>query len=90
MYLDTCHYTQKEKPRTCILLRTSYHEQGKVKHKTVKHKTIAILGSAHYQTIPTPIPMGQKLLQALGVVLPEALPSQDFTVATRKSLVPRT
>jgi len=52
--------------------------------------TKVIIGSAQYQTVPKPRVMGQQLLEAIGVVLPEALPSRGVTVATRKPLTPRT
>ena len=51
--------------------------------------TEVIMGSTRYQTIPTPRPLGQQLLQALEVTLPEALPSRGISVATRKPLTPR-
>lgn len=35
MYLDTCHVRAKDKVYTRVLLRESYREDGKVKHRTI-------------------------------------------------------
>ncbi len=47
------------------------------------------VGEVEYQTVPYPRPMGQDLIQALGITLPRAVPSKGIKVATRKKLTPR-
>ncbi len=64
-------------------------EEG-IKELSSIDATEVIMGSTRFQTVPQPRPTGQQLLQAIEVVLPEALPSRGITVATRKTLTPRT
>jgi transposase len=45
------------------------------------------IGDTCYQQIPKPRDMGQKLLELAHVSLPEALPSRNIKVATRKKLL---
>ena len=49
---------------------------------------ISVDGKTECQTIPKPREMGQKLLQKADIVLPDALPSRNIKVSTRKKLVP--
>ena len=51
--------------------------------------TIVVIGSTQYQTVPKPRPIGEQLLHALHLVLPEAIPSRGVNAATRKKLTPR-
>ena len=51
--------------------------------------TTVVIGSTQYQTVPKPRPLGQQLLNALHLVLPEAIPSRGVNAATRKKLTPR-
>lgn len=45
-------------------------------------------GRAEFQTIPEPRERGSELLKAAGFTLPDALPSRNVRVDTRKKLVP--
>ena len=51
--------------------------------------TTVVIGSTQYQTVPKPRPLGEQLLNALHLVLPEAIPSRGVNAATRKKLTPR-
>ena len=47
------------------------------------------MGEVGCQTVPCPRPVGQALLKAVGITLPDAVPSKGIKVATRKKLTPR-
>lgn len=47
------------------------------------------VGDLEYQTVPEPRPLGRSLLHALGLTLPDVVPSRGIDVATRKKLTPR-
>ena len=51
--------------------------------------TDVLLGEVKYQSVPRPRPMGNDLLQAIQVTLPDAIPSRGVQVDTRKKLTPR-
>ncbi len=57
--------------------------------KTLGSMTVT-LGSGHsLHQIPTPRPQSQQLLSALEIKIPNALPSKDLVVDTKRKLPPR-
>jgi transposase len=50
---------------------------------------LTLVGQARCQVIPDPRPLGQQLLERLNITLPDAIPHQGITVATRKDLITR-
>ena len=46
-------------------------------------------GTTGYNQIPEPREIGSKLLKALSVTLPKAIPSKGVSVSTRKKLEPK-
>ena len=66
-----------------ITVEEGVHELASICATEVK------IGDVGYQTVPQPRPMGKALLKAIDATLPEAIPSRNIEVATRKKLTPR-
>ena len=54
--------------------------------KTLCSTQLKVQGGGSCLRIPTPRPQSRRLLQALGITLPRALPHRDLPVVTRKKL----
>ncbi|MCF6150637.1 MAG: hypothetical protein E3K37_18570 [Candidatus Kuenenia sp.] len=65
-------------------------EEGLKQLATICSMEVKVKGQkAHCQKIPRPRQQSQELLEALRIKLPEALPSRNIRVVTRKKLTTR-
>ena len=63
-------------------------EEGVRELASICSMKVSYAGMAEFQTIPEPRALGLALLNAAGITLPDAIPSRNVRVATRKKLVP--
>jgi transposase len=62
-------------------------EEGIAELASICSLEVEISGQQSYQTIPEPRELGKKLLEKLGITLPDAIPNRHANVVTKKKLV---